>query len=124
MRRRGIKKLALGAKKNMTPIRQMRTTGKKKLRRRLKAWKRAGKAMRKEEENYIERIREALSELQGHEPKTPEEATEIAAFKKWARETIRKHRQARKRKQEVEESFDKLRTLMAAVHAAGGMWPR
>ena len=89
MRKRGVKKMVQNAKKNMRPIRQMRTGGSKSARRRLKAYNRVGRAFRREDKRKLAERRQLLIDIDTYEPQTDAEREGLPGLREHVLETIR-----------------------------------
>jgi hypothetical protein len=84
VRRRHVKKLALNAKKDRTKIPPRGVIGSKKLRRRRKAWDRAGKAILRGDIRRLEECRQFLADVRACKPESELERTNLVKWEKMA----------------------------------------
>jgi hypothetical protein len=126
-------KFAKNAKKNLTPYRQARSKGSKKLCRRLKAIRRMHRKHDREKRRRVAHWKELLrvckTYWQEHEPENQQEIDNVAANQANLEEAIAKHERREQERQEqaqkIEESrrqLQKISRVMETCLADGGGW--
>jgi hypothetical protein len=131
MKKRQVKKFAKNSKRDLSPYRQARKGGNKKLRRRLKAFNRVHRAYDREQVRRLASCRELLEQIDACEPRNEKERlgiigarAKVAASIERREEELRKKEELREERRSASKSWAALRKLMAGAIDENGCWRR
>lgn len=117
MRKRGVKKMLKNAKRNMTPLRQMRAGGNKANRRRRKAYDRVERAIRREDKRRLEENRQLLKEIDAYEPLNDLERKNLPGLRAQVAETVRIAEAREARRVAMRGQTEKLRRVLNKLNS-------